>query len=580
MFAVNRKNNNDDIEIINTPNSKLSKFKLLCIVIKKSHKSEIPKNIDNCKRIIDTICCVCKYIKYSQFSNELFIYVLDRCKYICNFCSLNSEQIYSYVHDLDYKSIKKYVTFTPDIFNDIMKTKYTTIPLEDIFSNIDNHIYTDLLSSFVNYILSILKHDPTNKQAFNIIDKLIDDKNFIIKHEKIIMEFIYYMLEYSNINIFKEEKLMIFFKNDRFLKIALKHNNYNIIKIIFENSSLVYVPIYYFNEFLCFLNKYGNTNYILLKIINIVDVISHNFKCKSSNVLDITVNPKNIIKSIKIHNINDIINIKTVNFIYDYSETINDNSETINNDFYKQFILEIKQYFTNGFIPEKSELTSKEWRLIGALLSRIIFCENKLIPLDINPIISYLMIYDSKINFQNFKCMMEYFNESFDLQYIKENYINDNTIAFINGFKKIMTSDINNFYLNGMNYIKFHNFIVGDNYRINDNSIHSFKNNLDVICENDLGNLIKECIIEILENRDIESLKTMLKDLYGTFAISSFYDKKFTIHIVKDNQLTNSILFNCLYIDENDFIKKDKEYIKKKLNEILYNKISRSFWFI
>jgi hypothetical protein len=633
-----------------TNQNSLEHYRNLCDLTKKCHKSEIKKICEECKKHISglELICLCNYIKPTQnVSNELLFFIMEKCKKICNFCQYKKQsRLYDAIKQLPYFQIVQLFSFeylckTSEIIDNIILSKINEIPMKDMMHIIEHNKKIKIPASIVQKLINSINSNYSNtNDSFLLLNKLIDQDQFIDDHSKILTRFIMQLMKKNKLSLFDKTKLLPFFQSDYLLEYALATQNYDCVKEIISNCNIVHISDKHYDTILwLYSNDFSG---LCTKLTNITELISFNYKRYIANgSFDLIVNPSKILLTVgKLHtksNVNEVDKLSDNQRYYTFIENMSSKKRPyviyqtesgdvgvdmggVSRDFYTQSFIEVKDYFVevDGYysIPLESEITPKNWKMIGLIAGRSSLCENISPSINIHPILCYLLLEGGgHISFDNLISALDYFSleiidnllkllkmpendykdfmelqgEDPDLEpkkYIMNilinKFINKNVIAFVNGFRNVSKNVL---FVKYINFISFYKFMCGvESYNITKINAHSLKNNFevheDIYSDKELkiANQFKEAFLEVLEElnvNNIAKLKFFLKYWLGTSSINSFNDKFCKVELTNYNDtfgcFKSSTCFNKLYVYRFAVLPfaNNKKELRKKIIEIM-----------
>lgn len=423
----------------------------------------------------------------------------------------------------------------------------------------NNHLLSNQYKTIMGFLLTILSK--------KLIDK-ISDLGIQIADFSMLLELAFEKcFQKNNDNNY-----------DSLLQIVHEGSFFRINKKNFNNMLLL--PSHIFDA-LCF------------KLDNLIDFISFVSCMNINTIIDINVNPKNIINSLKL----DVQSIETEIFL--------DNLSLINKSFIKYLVTDktsmgydagglTKDFYSliseeilklcidvDGFMYPKnnSDIPSNVWKFYGIMLCRSIFLEKMSIGINFHPILCYFFLNGIKnISIKHFFDQLTLFNVDYianikkvidmdqtlynqfmilqceDLvskslyvgNKIYEKYIYPEVIHIVDGFKIALSRYSYTSYLSLVTLYRYIN--ANWKYDIFGNSSHSLKQNLNIdITEINLQSsknkteynkieYFKNTFLTVLDQYnqfDTPTLKKFIKFWLGTSSISTFDGLNCTIKIIK-----------------------------------------------
>jgi len=461
-------------------------------------------------------------------------------------------------------NILKSVSSSPDKIENI--NKRSLLILQKIVSN--ENLLIKYYDTVMGFILEMLENSYISK---------IKELGIQIADFSMLME-----LELKRIGKVKPDKRDIYYKSIN-----------NIIQeaAFFRLSSKFFSVMYLLPSDLY--------NLVLKKLDNIIEYISYSSIPETSEEIELIIDPLKPFENIQLDDSKeteiflDLISSRRKTFIEYIADgkTNGYDAGGLSKDFYSIISSEIIkncEEVDSYLVPKKdSTLHPSVWKFFGIMMGRSIFRETISPALNLHPVICYMLLKGiSNIKMKDFfeelePYYIDYINsmkiilnmnkkeyeEFMELQcedivprslyvgnYIYSKYLYQSSINFILGFRMLKSRY---YYMNYVSMITLTRYIKGDwKYDIIGNSQHSLKNNIMIRREQDYDDQVvakgtvfyerieyfKKIFMKVMEdlnNKDIDKLKTFIKFWFGTASINTFNNIKATISI------TNSNLYGC-----------------------------------
>lgn len=565
--------------------------------------------------------------------------IAEKCLKKCNFCChKNKLKFYRKIKHFDFYKIKLFISNDilfndPEILSDIMTNRLLDLSIKEINDFVSSNIVlSDCIKN--NILNQIYEMDIINVECRQIqfIKILIENTNIVENNYSFIMDFLTIVIKKTDLsfayNFIPKNKMSILFEyslSNKFFDLA-----HNIVKNM-ENK--VYVSKRCLSKFIEFYRRYipyMEIENVFSKIENIHEIFCFRVKdLKCYDKISMIVNNEHYFESFMAYNDSDTIkyiqNIKYIpSIIYmNDVEKMGSDAGGLTKDFYTNLFGKLESIMCltdDHFVPTNIIIENYNWRLLGILFFRAIFTENIIMNFKLHPLICYFLINGHNIkNIKDFLSKMSKFDigiftpymlkllnlsdEEFKsfielqdevilennsnnckIEYIKkiinEKYINRNVIAFVNGFqnmfnqaKNLLDKEFFNHITTSYLYNQLTKTIV---FNINDDNIHSLKNN----CVFNVANLkFKDIFLSVLQELNVKDQDKLKKFIYywlGTTSYDSFYGLNCKVDDTKNNLygcFKSCTCFNTIYIEtivSND-VKTIKNTILSAINKSLDN---------
>jgi hypothetical protein len=562
----------------------------------------------------------------------------EKCLKTCNFCChKNKVKFYKKIKHFELHKIKllipKEILFDyPEILSDIMTNRILELPINEIvkFAN-SNIVFSDNVKAEILNQIYLMDTIDVECREIQLIKILIENTNIVENNHSFIMDFLTVTIKKTNLffaqNFIPKNKLSILFEY------ALQNKIFDLASDIVKNmENKIYISRQNFSKFFDFYKgyiSYFEMQIVFSKIENINELLCYRIKNLKFHRINFVVNNEHYFESFMSYNhpeiikdIQNIRNIPTIIYMND-TETMGSDAGGLTKDFYTNLFAKLETIMCkidDHFIPTNIINENYNWRLFGILFFRAIFTENIVTNFRLHPLLCYFLVqghniknikdflsniskYDIgiftpytlklfELTDDEFKLFIELQDETindpvkinYKIDYIKkiinQKYINRNVIAFVNGFQHMFTQakdlvdkEFFNHITESYLYNQLTKTIV---FNINDNSIHSLKNNCEFNVTNGKFKDAFLLVLHELNKNDPDKLKKFIYYWLGSISYDSFYGLKCKIEETKNNLygcFRSCTCFNTLYIEKllSSDIKTIKIYILSAINRSLDN---------